>query len=79
MQSGSKSFSILENMTYFIILIGILLAFMFIVFGIYIILKKKRDMIRKKAEAAAKDFFWNGFIQSAILTYLKSFVSFALP
>lgn len=78
MQSGCKSFNILENMGYIIILIGILLLFLFIVSAVFAVMKSKRRMIEKKAKAAAKGFFWNGFIQSSNLTYLKSFVSFAL-
>ena len=65
-------------MGYIIILLGILLVFILIVGAIFAVLRSKRDMIKKKARYAAKAFFWNGFIQSTNLTYLKSFVSFAL-
>ena len=65
-------------MGYIIILLGIFLVFLFILSAVFAILKKKRNMIKKKAKAAANEFFWNGFIQSSNLTYMKSFVSFAL-
>jgi hypothetical protein len=78
MQSGSKSFDILENMGYYIILLGIFLLFMAIVGIVFFVLKSKREMIKKKVRKGAKDFFWNGFFQSTSLTYLKSFVSFGL-
>lgn len=78
MQSGCKSFNILENMGYFIILLGIFIVFLFILSAIFTVFKAKRHVIKKKGKAAAKAFFWNGAIQSTNLTYLKSFVSFAL-
>ena len=78
MQSGCKSFNILENMGYIIILLGIFLVFVLILGVVFWALKNKRDLIKKKIKAAKKQFFWNGFIQSSNLTYLKSFVSFAL-
>ena len=65
-------------MGYIIILMGLLLVFSLIMGLIFAILKSKRRIIKKKVKAAAKAFFWNGFVQTLNLTYLKSFVSFAL-
>ena len=78
MQSGCKSFNILVNMGYIIILLSVFLVFVLILGVVFQVLKNKRDLIKRKIKAAKKQFFWNGFIKSTNLTYLKSFVSFAL-
>ena len=44
----------------------------------YLAVKKYRRPIYKKVRKAARDYFWNGFIRSTSLTYLKSFVAMIL-
>jgi hypothetical protein len=41
-------------------------------------IKKYRRKITKKLRKSAREFFWNGFIRSTNLTYLKSFISMML-
>lgn len=68
----------MDNLAYYFIIL-ILVAFIFLVLGtIYAVAKKYRRPIYKKLRKAANDFFWNGFIRSTSLSYLKSFVAVAL-
>ena len=64
-------FFFLLILSIFLITIGILLLGM-------LIFRKYRRRIEKKLRGIMKDTFFNGIIRSLNMTYLKSFVAFAL-
>ena len=75
--AGFASFSMLENLTYYIMIlaVGLLLA------GVALALSRVKTLrvkIVKKAKSVRNAFMWNGLIRTMNLTYLKQFVNFAL-
>lgn len=75
--AGFASFNMLENLTYYILILAVGVLIAITLFALSRI-KKLQSKILKKAKSVRNAFMWNGLIRTLNLTYLKQFVNFAL-
>ena len=74
---GFSSFRLSDNLFYFVALLAVFLIVL-IIMGCIWLFKRYRRMIFKKLRTIYRNTVFSGIIISLILTYLKSFISFAL-